>query len=337
MNTQFQVTGVGRKTDPSLPLVSIITPSFNQAAYLRTTIRSVLLQRYPRIEYIVMDGGSTDGSVEIIQEYSRDIAYWRSEPDQGQADAINQGLSRANGDIVAWINSDDAYLPGAVEEAVAVLNASKGVGMVYGDGIMVGTELEVLDHHRYPQLSLVDLLSFEVLLQPSVFMRKQALDDVGLLDPTYDLILDHELWVRIASRYPIKHVPSFWALERTHAQAKTIALAEQFVAEAERLIAEAADSSVLGSIVAENQNRIYAGLGVFTARRLIDAKNHREALRRITSAVFRHPTTVGRYWYKWVQAAFSTLGLDPVFMWYRRTRRKLLFGGKRIELEDYVA
>jgi glycosyltransferase involved in cell wall biosynthesis len=335
MNTPAEGTKVRIIPDPSLPLVSIVTPSYNQAIFLRTTIQSVLLQDYPRIEYIVMDGGSTDGSVDIIKEYSEEIRYWISEPDKGQADAINRGLQMANGEIVAWINSDDAYLPGAVEEAVAALMNSPEVGMVYGDGIMVGTELEVLDRHRYPQLSLVDLLSFEVLLQPAVFMRKEVLEEVGFLDPSYDLILDHELWVRIASHYPIKHISSFWALERTHAQAKTIALAEKFVHEAERMIADVEGSTVLGSIVQENRDRICAGLGVFTARRLIDAKNHREALIRITRAVFQHPKTVAHYWYKGVQAAFSTLGLDPVFMWYRRTRRKLLYRGKRITIDAH--
>ena len=335
MDRHQPLTSSSAPSNPALPLVSIVTPSFNQAKYLPTTIQSVLLQAYPRIEYIVMDGGSTDGSVEIIQEYSDAIAYWRSEADQGQADAINQGLKMASGEIVAWINSDDAYLPDAVGQAVKALNQSPHAGMVYGDGIMVGSELEVLDRHRYSQLSLVDLLSFEVLLQPSVFMRKHVLDDVGFLDTSYDLILDHELWVRIASQYPIKHVSSYWALERTHAQAKTITQAEQFVREAERMIAEAEASSMLGPIVNENWERIFAGLGVFTARRLIDAKKHSEALKRITAAVFRHPMTVARYWYKWVQAAFSSLGLDPVFMWYRKARRRLMYHGERINLEEY--
>lgn len=315
------------------PLVSIITPSFNQAEYLEITIQSVINQDYPQIEYIVMDGGSTDGSVDILERYDAHIEYWRSEPDQGQADAINQGFRVAKGEIVAWINSDDVYMPGAVSEAVSALEKIPQVGMVYGDGIMVGSELEVLDKHYYPQLDLVDLLAFEVLLQPAVFMRKHVLDEVGYLDPTYNLILDHELWIRIANRYPIKHISSFWALERTHHQAKTIALAEQFVEEAERLIALAEESSQLASIVEENQHRITAGLGVFTARRLIDAKEHREALRRITAAIFQHPSTVARYWYKWVQAAFSSIGLDPLFMWYRRTRRKLLYTNSRIELD----
>jgi glycosyltransferase involved in cell wall biosynthesis len=318
----------------SEPLVSIVTPSFNQARYLETTIKSVVNQGYPNIEYLVIDGGSTDGSVEILEKYSDQIDYWTSEPDQGQADAINRGLRMARGDVLAWINSDDAYLPNAVSDAVASLERFPESGMVYGDGIMVGTELEILDRHRYPDLSVVDLLAFEVLLQPAVFMRRDVLDHVGYLDQTYNLILDHELWIRIATHYPITHISRYWALERTHPDAKTIALAEQFVIEAERLIRQAEESEDLSMIVEKHRERIYAGLGVFTARRLIDAKQHRAAFKRINQAISLHPSTVARYWYKWVQAAFSTLGLDPLFMLYRKIRRKLFYRGTRIKIEQ---
>lgn len=317
----------------STPLVSIVTPSFNQAKYLETTIRSVLNQDYGHIEYIVMDGGSTDGSIQILEKYDSKISYWTSQLDRGQADAINRGFELAKGELLAWLNSDDAYMPGAVREAVDAINNFPDAGMIYGDGIMVGEHLEVLDRHHYPQLTLVDLLSFEVLLQPAVFMRRSALEQVGYLDPEYNLILDHELWVRIASRYPIVHVPSYWALERTHPEAKTIAMAGQFVTEAERLIDDASRSPNMQEIIPKHNRRIQAGLGVFAARRLIDAGYHSEALLRITLAVFKHPATVLRYWYKWVQAFFSTLGLEPIFMWYRRTRRKLLYSGEHVSLE----
>ena len=132
-----------------IPLVSIVTPSYNQAIYLEDTLRSVLNQDYPRIEYIVIDGGSTDGSQEIIQRYADRLAYWTSEPDSGQADAINKGLRRTTGEIVAWLNSDDMYMADAVQEAVEALDASPEAGMVYADGLMVDAGGCLLDPHRY--------------------------------------------------------------------------------------------------------------------------------------------------------------------------------------------
>ncbi|MGA9533834.1 MAG: glycosyltransferase family 2 protein [Anaerolineales bacterium] len=315
------------------PLVSIVTPSFNQAPYLEDTIQSVLRQDYPRIEYLILDGGSTDGSLELIRKYETRLAYWHSKPDQGQADAINRGLKRAKGEVVAWLNSDDLYTVGAVREAVAALTAEPSTAMVYGDGVMVDSKLNLLDPHRYRQLDVVDLLSFEVLLQPAVFMRKLALEQVGYLNRDYDLILDHELWVRLAARFQIRHVDRYWALERTHESAKTIALAREFVAEAHRLMLWAESAEETKSVVRENERRIQAGLLVFSARRLIDAERFGEATRRMFRALTLHPATAARYWYKLVQAALSALGLSSVFMAYRRGRRRVQYRGARLRPE----
>jgi glycosyltransferase involved in cell wall biosynthesis len=313
------------------PVLSIVTPSFNQAHFLEMAMRSVFIQDYPAVEYWVIDGGSDDGSVEIIERYADRLAGWESRKDHGQADAINKGFQKSTGEIVAWLNSDDVYLEETFQQAVTAFQEHPEVGLVYADGIMVDSKLRVLDYHRYPQVTLLDLLSFEVILQPTVFMRRKVLEEVGYLDPSYHLILDHELWVRIARRYAVLHIPAFWALERTHSQAKTIAMARDFVQEAEAMIRRAAEDDELAELLECEHNRVFAGLNVFAARRLIDAGQHQEAFRRLMAALRIHPATVMRYWYKVVQAGGSAIGLSWLFEAYRNSRRSIQYRGERIE------
>ena len=328
---------MSRAASGSLPSISVVVPSFNQAAYLRQALDSILLQGYPRLEVIVMDGGSTDESVEILRAYNDRLTQWSSEPDRGQTDAINRGFAMAKGEIVAWLNSDDLYLAGSLESAARALRRSPGVGMVYGDGVMVDSDGGVLDHHHYRQLSALELLCFNVILQPTVFMRRHALEAVGGLDEGYNLIMDHDLWVRLASRFPIEHVAQEWAVERTHPEAKTVALAADFVHEAERLVQRAEDDPMLRQIVARHRARIAASLDAFAARRLIDAGDYREATGRFARAARRDPRVPARYWYKWVQAGLSALGLSSLFLGYRRTRRRVQHCGSRVELDQHGA
>jgi len=209
----------------NLPLVSIVTPSFNQAKYLEKTIQSVLSQEYPRVEYILVDGGSTDGSVEIIRKYEKDLAWWISEPDAGQTDAINKGFAHANGEIFAWLNSDDTYEPGAIREAVDYLLAHPEIGMVYGDANFIDETGRIIGKFPAAQTDYRRLRRGYVHIpQQASFWRAELWRQVAPLDSSFYFAMDYDLWVRLAKITQIRYLPGHvWANFRLHLDAKTIA------------------------------------------------------------------------------------------------------------------
>ena len=205
------------------PLVSIVTPSYNQAQFLEATIKSVLQQSYFRVEHIVIDGGSTDGSVEIIQKYEHQLAYWVSEPDLGQTDAINKGFAQASGRILAWLNSDDTYEPHAIAEAVEYLNTHTDVGLVYGDANFIDAAGEVVGRFPAAQTDYRRLRAGYVHIpQQAAFWRADLWLQVGPLDPDFFFAMDYDLWVRLARISPIQYRQGVWANFRLHGNSKTI-------------------------------------------------------------------------------------------------------------------
>lgn len=211
-------------SEASQPLVSIITPSFNQVRYLETTIRSVLEQDYPNLEYLIVDGGSTDGSVDVIKRYSDRLAWWVSEKDKGQTDAINKGFARARGEILAWINSDDTYEPGAISAAVKYLREHPDAGLVYGDAHFIDEQGRVIGRFAARQTDYLRLRQGYVHIpQQAAFFRADLWREVGPLDPSFYFAMDYDLWVRLAARAPIQYTPQLWANFRLHSSGKTIA------------------------------------------------------------------------------------------------------------------
>lgn len=271
-------------------VVSIITPSFNQASYLEQTIRSVLDQDYAHIEYIVIDGGSTDGSVDIIKKYENKLAYWVSEKDKGQADAINKGFARATGEIIAWLNSDDIYLPGAVSAAVKAFDQYPDVALVYGDMLAMDQQGHTINELKYRQLTLEDLMCFQIVGQPAVFMRRSALADLRL-DTSYHFLLDHYLWIQIAQRERILHIPQTWAAARYHSEAKNRAKASEFGSEAFRILDFASHDKNLSPILARIRRRARAAAHRVDARYLLDGGHPAAAISAWIKAFFIHPPT----------------------------------------------
>ncbi|MFQ5923649.1 MAG: glycosyltransferase family 2 protein [Anaerolineales bacterium] len=209
------------------PLVSIVTPSYNQGEFLESTVQSVIQQDYPRIEYLIVDGGSTDSSLQIIRKYEERISSWISEPDAGQAEAISKGFARASGDILAYLNSDDLYRPGAVAEAVEFLLDQPEVGMVYGDADYIDESGQIIGKFPAAQTDYKRLRRGYVHIpQQAAFFRAELWDQVGPLDPTFQFAMDYDLWVRIAALKPIRYHQRTWAAFRLHGKAKTHTSAE---------------------------------------------------------------------------------------------------------------
>lgn len=210
-------------TGAAEPLVSIVTPSFNQGKFLRRTIESVLNQTYPHVEYCVLDGGSTDESVDILRSYG-DRFPWVSGPDGGQTQAINTGLANSRGDILAYLNSDDTLEPDAVAKVVAHFHRRPACDMVYGDAFYIDEHDRRTGRYETRPYSWANLLRNCIVCQPAAFWRRRIAERVGPFDESLQYAMDYEYWMRIdRAGGVIEYLPEVLAYSRLHADAKTLA------------------------------------------------------------------------------------------------------------------
>ena len=304
------------------PTVSIVTPSYNQAFFLEKAILSVLEQDYPNIEYLVVDGGSTDGSVDIIKKYADRISWWVSEKDRGQADGINKGLRRATGEIVAWLNSDDFYQPGAITDAVRALQEHPDAGFVYGNLQVVNEAGETTNILSYEDWKLKWLMEFKIIGQPSVFMRREVLKQAGYLNESYHYLLDHHLWLRMAIKAQPQYVPKLWAGEHYHAGSKNAAHAAEFGKEARRILEWMRSQPELAELLKKNQRRVEAGVERLDAFYLFDAQDYGGALRAYWRSLWKYPPTALQDWRRVLYAMVSPLGLTKAREAYLQQRKQ---------------
>jgi len=302
------------------PLISILTPSYNQAKYLEQTILSVFSQDYPAIEYIIIDGGSTDGSIEIIEKYSDRVAWWVSEKDNGQADAVNKGLKRAKGKYIGWLNSDDLYLPGAIRQAVELLEMNPEAVFVFGNVKSIDENGEVTNIMRYDHWKLPDLMHFNIIGQPGVFIRKENFDRVGGLDLNYHFLLDHHLWLRLAVSSDIIFSDKIWAAARFHPHAKNVASAPEFGKEAIRMAKWMEGSVLFTDLWVENKNKVWAGAYRIKARYLLDAGKNRDSIIAYWQGFKFSPGTILPEIHRFFYALISLMGFSFLKKIYLKAR-----------------
>jgi glycosyltransferase involved in cell wall biosynthesis len=315
--------------DVYYPSISVVTPSFNQGAFLEATLQSVLSQGYPALEYIVVDGGSTDGSVDVIQRYADQLDWWVSEADHGQSEAINKGFRQATGELIGWVNSDDLLMPGTLLKVAEAFEKNPDAVLVYGDVDSIDADGQIFNTVRYGEWGLLDLMRFSILGQPAVFMRRKLLRALGYLDESFHFLMDHQLWLKMAQEGVLMYLPTVLAKARYHADAKNVARAEQFGVEAFRLVGWMRSQPNIRRLLLDETvaKEVEAAAHRFNARYLLDAGNYRTVFREYRKSFQLSPKIALKEWHRWLYSGLAILGLDWLGKLFYRIKQSIK--GKR--------
>ncbi|MBN1964489.1 MAG: glycosyltransferase [Anaerolineae bacterium] len=272
------------------PLVTVVTPSYNQGSFIRDTIESVRAQDYPNIEHIVIDGGSTDDTLDILRSYGDQLA-WISEPDNGQSEAINKGFHQAQGEILTWLNSDDTFLPGAVSESITFLQANPAIDLVYGDAQIIDEAGNVVFAHMKSKPFAVPtiLTRFSAFTQPAGFFRKSALDRAGYLNETLHYVMDFDLWIRIGLNGQGAYLPGVRAQMRFHATSKSVTAETRFWAEKRHALDTLFARQDLPAEVRAARREAYAHCELYWGDNLLREGKQAEARPHLSFAFKTHP------------------------------------------------
>jgi glycosyltransferase involved in cell wall biosynthesis len=296
----------------TIPRITIITPSYQQAEFLEQTIESVLSQNISDLEYLIADGGSQDGSVEIIRKYENRLAWWVSEKDRGQSDAVNKGLQHATGDIIGWINSDDYFLPGTLAFVQDYFATHPEIGLIFGDLLAVDENSNPINLIRYGDWGLKDFLRFEVIGQPSVFFRRSVIDQAGLLDISFDLLMDLQYWLKIASFTQVKYVPQTLAAARYHSKAKNMSKGALYEEDTFRIVDWMKTDPNLKTYWEKDQKRIRAGAYHLSAFYIAEGKLWKRAFISYIRSFWLNPGYIGRDWRRFLYTFINMLGIKSL-------------------------
>jgi len=280
-----------------LPIVSIVTPSFNQVQFIEETILSVLDQNYPKIEYLIIDGGSNDGSVEIIKKYENKLTYWISEKDNGQTHAINKGWAMCNGEIIAWINSDDTYVnSNVVSEVVRNFIDNPQWGMLYGDCLIVNEKGErenrdgYLDNLPAIPFNINTFLLRNYIGQPASFFKKEAVLEVGGLIEKLHYGMDFDLFAKIGLRFEIGNLYNVpLAKFRVHSKAITSKLGISYVEEMSLLFKQITSNKLFPHSSKNTLNVILSNLYFEQADRYIAYAENKKARNILWKSIWKYP------------------------------------------------